>query len=124
MKRGVQKERNKKVSVNVNLAVGNIFGQCSSFLALATNLTPGNLWYTCTTNEQEETYVTLMMGKTRVGKKQAPLFPLGPTSTEVKVSIRRVSMKLTALNRNRPFQWTSQPLHTNQLNPLKKKIYN
>ena len=38
MKRGVQKERNKKVSVNVNLAVGNIFGQCSSFLALAIKL--------------------------------------------------------------------------------------
>ena len=67
-----------------------------------------------------------MTGNTRVEKKQAPLFPLGPTSTEVKVSIRRVSMKLTVLDRNRPFQWTSQTLHTNQLNPLsifEKNIY-
>ena len=42
MKRGVEKE--KTVSVNVNRGVSNIFGQCYSFLALTTNLTPGNLW--------------------------------------------------------------------------------
>ena len=64
-------------------------------------------------------------GQYQGGEKAGSFAPLGPTSTEVKVSIRRVSMKLTVLNRNRPFQWTRQTLHTNQLNPLSifEKIY-